>query len=132
MTKVLTIAAIALCAMSLAWGKEASVKEHDAACERMDFQAIHLAANNKLDEAAKVMDFAIEKCPPDVSRFRSRGVLYAVMGDKASAERLINESIRLSKVQGDECEADLSRGELTVIKGGPRAASRPASCPKKH
>ena len=37
------------------------------------------AAQRRLEEAAKLMDYAIEKCAPDASRLRSRGVLYAAI-----------------------------------------------------
>jgi Flp pilus assembly protein TadD len=100
-------------------------------CEQLDLRAIHLARTNQAD-AARVLDEAIAKCPPDAGRLRSRGVVYAVMGDKANAERSIEESIRLYEKNGDRCEADLSRAELATIKGRARLATRPESCASRR
>ena len=124
--------ALALWMMPPAWAVDIRTKEDKASCEELDLRAIHLGGQRRLEEAAKLMDYAIGKCAPDASRLRSRGVLYAVMGDKRSAERLIGEAIKLSETRGDKCEADLSRGELAAINGEPVPTSPPSSCRQRR
>jgi hypothetical protein len=126
------IVAIALCVTPLAFADGISTKEDKDSCEKLDLRAIHLSGQRRLQEAAKLMDYTIERCAPDASRLTSRGVLYAVMGDKGSAERLISEAIRFSEGRGDKCQADLSRAELAAIKGQPVPSRPPLSCSQKR
>ena len=100
-------------------------------CESLDTQAIKLARQNRLSEAAETLDTAIAQCSPDASRLTSRGVVAAALGDKPKAELFINRAIELAEKQGNTCRADMSRAELIVIRGGPQAKAVPESCKGK-
>src|SRR5258708_27429740 len=102
-----------------------------SSCESLDMQAIKLAGKNRLEEAAEVYDRAIAQCAPDASRLTSRGVLAAALGDKSKAAQFINRAMELADKHGNICRADMSRAELSVIRGGPQAKAVPESCKSK-
>jgi hypothetical protein len=99
-----------------------------ANCEQLEIQAIKLGGAKKLQEAAKLYDRVLAECPANPGTMTSRGVLYAVMGETAKAEVIINEAIVLAESTGNQCRADMSRAELSTIKGGPRLDSLPKTC----
>lgn len=112
----------------MAFGGEADVHAKTEECRRLDLAAIRFAASRKFQEAADAYDRAMKECPPDPSRMTSRGVLYAIVGQRKKAEALIGEAIALAESEGDYCRADLSRGELAVIRGGKKPVAPPESC----
>jgi len=97
-------------------------------CKQLELQAIKLGEKKKLLESAQLYDRVIAECPARPDTMTSRGVLYAVMGEKTKAEAIINEAIHLAERAGDQCRADMSRAELATISGGPRLDKLPISC----
>jgi len=122
-TKALATFILALLA---ACSRDARIDE--PSCEALDLKAVKLAGQQKLMEAAEIYDKAIKQCPPDPSRNTSRGVIAAALGDKVKAEQLINEAIEIAERQGNICRADMSRGELAVVRGGAKLTVPPKSC----
>ena len=120
------IAFLALCLGACTNG--AHLESSSVKCEELDMQATRLAGEQRLEEAATMYDRAMSQCPADPSRMTSRGVLYALMGQRERAERLIYEAIELAESRGEYCRADLSRAEINVIRGGAQLKTAPKSC----
>lgn len=120
-----------LAAVGNALGDDAAAKLSASECQEMDMHAIRLVGQEKLKEAAAIYERSATNCAPDPSRMTSRGVLQALLGETANAEKLISEAIDLAESRGDKCRADLSRGELQVVRGGAKQATRPPSCKRR-
>jgi tetratricopeptide (TPR) repeat protein len=108
----------------------AYLREDMSSCGAIDLQAIKLAGQRRLSEAAELYDRAIVTCPPDASRLSSRGVLASALGDKAQAERFILQAISLAERRGDNCTAAMAHYDLEVVRGGVPQNVVPENCRK--